>query len=165
MPSFSSPEPMVSYFDDLDFLNDFEKEFPTIVYNDALTSKSDSSTEPVEYPQHIDEFNLKTQTSLFECDEKEQNVLYFNDLFPFNIIYPQDLESDKDIDDNEIDRIQSTGGNINTQRSNKPLKKVTIKSVKFSLWKILSRNWMLISWLGVIVGIKRLLDDLGVTVA
>ncbi|GKB85566.1 hypothetical protein Tco_0957838 [Tanacetum coccineum] len=42
MPSFPSPEPMVSYFDDLDFFKDFENEFPAIVYNDALTSKSDS---------------------------------------------------------------------------------------------------------------------------
>ncbi|GJX67923.1 hypothetical protein Tco_0303650 [Tanacetum coccineum] len=41
MPSFPSPEPTVSYFDDLDFFKDFEKEFPAIVYNDALTSKSD----------------------------------------------------------------------------------------------------------------------------
>ncbi|GKC01966.1 hypothetical protein Tco_0993576 [Tanacetum coccineum] len=47
MPSFRSPEPTVSYFYDLDFFKDFENEFPVIVYNDALTSKSDSSTEPV----------------------------------------------------------------------------------------------------------------------
>nr|GEZ17179.1 hypothetical protein [Tanacetum cinerariifolium] len=46
MPSFSSPEPMVSYFDDLDYFKDFEKEFPAIVYNDALTSKSNFLTEP-----------------------------------------------------------------------------------------------------------------------
>ncbi|GKD52961.1 hypothetical protein Tco_1286348, partial [Tanacetum coccineum] len=37
MPSFSSPKPTVSYFDDLDFFKDFENEFPAIVYNDALT--------------------------------------------------------------------------------------------------------------------------------
>nr|GEU38962.1 reverse transcriptase domain-containing protein [Tanacetum cinerariifolium] len=37
IPSFSSPEPVVSYFNDLDFFKDFEKEFPAIVYNDALT--------------------------------------------------------------------------------------------------------------------------------
>nr|GEU50460.1 hypothetical protein [Tanacetum cinerariifolium] len=53
MPSFPSPEPIVSYFDDLDFLKDFENEFPVIVYNDALTSKSDSSTEPVEIHHHM----------------------------------------------------------------------------------------------------------------
>ncbi|GJR89130.1 hypothetical protein Tco_0213141 [Tanacetum coccineum] len=39
---------------------DFENEFPANVYNDALTSKSDSSTEPIEIPHRIDEFNLKT---------------------------------------------------------------------------------------------------------
>nr|GEV05700.1 hypothetical protein [Tanacetum cinerariifolium] len=111
IPSFPSPEPTVSYFDDLAFLKDFKNEFPTIVYNDALTSKSDSSTEPVEIPRRIDEFDLKTKTSLSECDEKEQNILYFNDLFPFIIIYPNDLKSDKDNDDDKIDIKQSLGGN------------------------------------------------------
>ncbi|GJW91793.1 hypothetical protein Tco_0169346 [Tanacetum coccineum] len=48
MPSFSSPEPTVSYFDDLDYFKDFEKEFPAIVYNDALTSKFDFLTEPTD---------------------------------------------------------------------------------------------------------------------
>ncbi|GKC06656.1 hypothetical protein Tco_0998266, partial [Tanacetum coccineum] len=37
MPSFSSPEPTVSYFNDLYFLKDFEKEFLAIAYNDAPT--------------------------------------------------------------------------------------------------------------------------------
>nr|GEZ02043.1 hypothetical protein [Tanacetum cinerariifolium] len=110
MPSFPSPEPMVSYFNDLDFLKDFENEFPAIVYNDALTSKSDFITEPTISPQHIDEFNSKDETSLFECDEEEQNVLYFNDLFRFNVIYPDDSKSDKDNDDHEIDIKQSSRG-------------------------------------------------------
>ncbi|GJT14697.1 hypothetical protein Tco_0861739 [Tanacetum coccineum] len=69
MPSCLSPEPTVSYFDDLDFFKDFENEFPAIVYNDALTSKSDLLTGPILNPQHIDEFNLKDETSLSECDE------------------------------------------------------------------------------------------------
>ncbi|GKD34889.1 hypothetical protein Tco_1250398 [Tanacetum coccineum] len=42
MPLLPSPEPTVSYFDDLDYFKDFEKEFPAIVYNDAQTSKLDS---------------------------------------------------------------------------------------------------------------------------
>ncbi|GJW63911.1 hypothetical protein Tco_0115795 [Tanacetum coccineum] len=87
-------------------------EFPAIVYNDALTSKSDFSTEPTLCPQHIDEFDLKDETSLSEYDEEEQNILYFNDLFLFNIIHPDDLKSDKDDDDNEIDMIQSSGGKL-----------------------------------------------------
>nr|GEU97380.1 hypothetical protein [Tanacetum cinerariifolium] len=50
MPSFPSPEPTVCYFDDLDFLKDFENEFLAIVYNDALTSKLDFLTEPTASP-------------------------------------------------------------------------------------------------------------------
>ncbi|GJT30773.1 hypothetical protein Tco_0911048 [Tanacetum coccineum] len=107
MPLFPSLEPAVSYFDDLDFFKDFENEFPAIVYNDALTSKSDFLTEPTISPQHIDEFDLKDETSLSECDKEEQNVLYFIDLFPFNVIYPDDLKSDTDND--EIDIAQPSG--------------------------------------------------------
>ncbi|GJZ61337.1 hypothetical protein Tco_0617474 [Tanacetum coccineum] len=50
MPSFPSPEPTVSYFNSFDFLKDFEKEFPAIAYNDALTSKLDFLTEPTVTP-------------------------------------------------------------------------------------------------------------------
>ncbi|GJW51764.1 hypothetical protein Tco_0093115 [Tanacetum coccineum] len=112
MPLFPSPEPTVSCIDDLDFFKDFENEFPAIVYNDALTSRSDFLTEPTVSPQHIYEINLKDETSLSKCDEEEQNVLYFNDLFPFNIIYPNDSKSDKDNDDDKIDIKQSSGGNV-----------------------------------------------------
>ncbi|GKB48589.1 hypothetical protein Tco_0899342 [Tanacetum coccineum] len=106
MPSFPSPEPTVSYFKDLDYLKDFENEFPAIVYNDALTSKLDFLTEPSINPQHIDEFNLKDEISLSKCEEEEQNVLYFNDLFPLNIIYPNELKSDEDNYDKKIDAEQ-----------------------------------------------------------
>ncbi|GKF24802.1 hypothetical protein Tco_0080696, partial [Tanacetum coccineum] len=129
MPSFPSPEPEVSYSNDLDFFKDFENEFPAIVYNDALTSKLDFLTEPTISPQHIDEFDLKDETSLSECDKEEQKVLYFNDLFPFNIIYPDDLKSDTDNDNDEIDIERPSGDmsvisipdviNVNAQGSNK----------------------------------------------
>ncbi|GKC60675.1 hypothetical protein Tco_1088273 [Tanacetum coccineum] len=112
MPSFPSPEPKVSCFDDLDFFKEFENEFPAIVYNDAITSKLDFLAEPIVSPQHIDEFDLKNETSLSECDKEEQNVLYFNGLFPFNIIYPDDSKSDKDNDDDKIDIKHSLGGNV-----------------------------------------------------
>ncbi|GJW18683.1 hypothetical protein Tco_0026119 [Tanacetum coccineum] len=95
--------PTVNCFDDLDFFKDFENEFPAIVYNDALTSKSDFLTEPTVSPQHIDEFNLRDETSFSECDEEEQNVLYFNDLFSFHVIYPDDSKSDENNNDDKID--------------------------------------------------------------
>ncbi|GJY14738.1 hypothetical protein Tco_0385160 [Tanacetum coccineum] len=67
--------PTVSYFNDLDFFKDFEKEFPAIVYNDALTSKSDFLTEPTVSPQHIDKFNLKDETSLSEYKDNDDDKI------------------------------------------------------------------------------------------
>ncbi|GJR08623.1 hypothetical protein Tco_0791275 [Tanacetum coccineum] len=72
---------------------DYTNEFPAIVYNDALMSKSYFLTEPTLCPQHIDKFDLKDETSLSKYEEVEQNVLYFNDLFSFYIIYPDNLKS------------------------------------------------------------------------
>ncbi|GKA94107.1 hypothetical protein Tco_0816093 [Tanacetum coccineum] len=109
VPSFLPPEPTVSYFDDLDYFKDFENEFPAIVYNDAPTSKSDLLTEPILSLQHIDEFDLKSETSLSEYNEEVQNVLCFNDLFPFNVIYPHDLKSDTGNDNDTIDIEQPSG--------------------------------------------------------
>ncbi|GJR84204.1 hypothetical protein Tco_0154989 [Tanacetum coccineum] len=116
--------PTVSYLDDLDFFKDFENEFPAIVYNNAQTSKSDLLTEPILNPQHINEFNLKDETSLFKSNEEEQNVVYFNDLFPFNIIYPNDSKSDKDNDDDK-DNIEHSSGYLSV----KPLPDVSIRHV------------------------------------
>ncbi|GJR83121.1 hypothetical protein Tco_0153906 [Tanacetum coccineum] len=48
MPSFPSLKPEVSYSNDLNFFKDFENEFPAIVYNDALTSKSNFLTEHID---------------------------------------------------------------------------------------------------------------------
>nr|GEV62919.1 hypothetical protein [Tanacetum cinerariifolium] len=103
MPFLSSPKPSVSCINDLDFFKDFENEFPAIVYNDAQTSKSDLLTEPTLSPHHIDEFDLKDETSLSECDKEEQNILNFNDLFLFDVIYPNDSKSGKDNDDDKVD--------------------------------------------------------------
>ncbi|GKB79479.1 hypothetical protein Tco_0946374 [Tanacetum coccineum] len=122
MPSFPSPEPTIIHSDDLDFFKDFENEFPSIIYNDDLTSKL---TEPSVSFQHIKEFDLDEETSFSEYDEEEQNNLYFNDLFPLNVVFPNDLKSDKDIDADEIDVTQSSGSNainINTKGSYKLLK-------------------------------------------
>ncbi|GJV52118.1 retrovirus-related pol polyprotein from transposon TNT 1-94 [Tanacetum coccineum] len=103
MPSFPSPELEVSYFNDLDYFKYFENEFSAIVYNDALTSKLDFLTEPTVSPQHIDEFDLNDETSLSKFNEEEENILNFNDLFPFNVIYPNDSKSDKGNDNDKVD--------------------------------------------------------------
>ncbi|GKF35108.1 hypothetical protein Tco_0108308 [Tanacetum coccineum] len=138
IPSIPLPEPAISCYDDLDFFKDFENEFPAIVYNDAQTSKSDLLIEPILNPQHIDEFNLKDETSLSKYNEKEQNVLYFNDLFPFNVIHPDDLKSKKDNDNNEVDRVQSLVGNKNRQGSYVLSEMSHDKVTKLLEWEVLS---------------------------
>ncbi|GKC96224.1 hypothetical protein Tco_1161666, partial [Tanacetum coccineum] len=129
--------------EDVHNLRSVETEFPAIVFNDTLTSEvalsyeptvsslsndeidfrisfdeSDDEdcflTEPTVSPQHIDEFNLKDETSLSECDEEEQNVLNFNDLFSFNVIYPNDSKSDKDNDDDKVD-IEHFSGDLSVK--------------------------------------------------
>ncbi|GKC28269.1 hypothetical protein Tco_1035563 [Tanacetum coccineum] len=122
----------------------FDKEFPAIVYNDAITSKLDFLTEPTVSPQHIDELNFKDDTSLPECDEKEQNVLHFSDLFPFNIIYLDDSKSDKDNDNDKIDIKHLRGQLINTDDGAIHMVQITFgnshdTSNKFQT-KALSRN-------------------------
>ncbi|GJS67177.1 hypothetical protein Tco_0681741 [Tanacetum coccineum] len=103
----TSPKPMVDYFDDLDYFKDFENEFPAIVYNDGLTSKSDLGTKPLVISKCIIEFNLIDETSLSEYNE--EIVSRFNDLF--NDIHHDDLKSEKDDGDDDISIIQSSKDN------------------------------------------------------
>ncbi|GKB82497.1 hypothetical protein Tco_0949392, partial [Tanacetum coccineum] len=109
-----SPNPTADYFDELDYFNDLENEFPAIVYNDGLTSKSDFGIRPLINSECIDEINLIDETSLSEYDE--EIVLRFNDLF--NDIHPDDLKSEKDNDDNDIGIIQSSEDNEITHGEN-----------------------------------------------
>ncbi|GKA54792.1 hypothetical protein Tco_0753741 [Tanacetum coccineum] len=123
MPSLPSPEPTISCIDDLDFFKDFENKLPAIAYDDDLKSKSDQLIEHFVSSRHIDKFDSKNETSLSEYDEEEQNVLYLNDSFPLDVIFPNNLKTDKDNDDN-IDITQlsrSNTINIDTKRSNKLL--------------------------------------------
>ncbi|GJR82454.1 hypothetical protein Tco_0153239 [Tanacetum coccineum] len=92
------------YDEDVHYLRLFETEFPAIVYNDALASNSDFSSEPTVSPQHVNEVNLKNKTSLSKYDDEEYNVISFNDLFSIN-----DSKLDMDNDDDNIDIKQSLG--------------------------------------------------------
>ncbi|GKD04584.1 hypothetical protein Tco_1179558 [Tanacetum coccineum] len=117
------------YDEDIHDLRSVETEFPAISFNDGVSSEKTLSCEPtisslndeidfkISFDDSDDEDYTNDETSLSEFDEEEHNILYFNDLFPFNIIQP-DLKSEKDDDDNEVDIIQSSGGNEITQGSN-----------------------------------------------
>ncbi|GKA47144.1 hypothetical protein Tco_0740027 [Tanacetum coccineum] len=97
------------YDEEVHYLILFETKFPAIVYNDALASTSDFSSKPILSPQHVDEGNLKNETSLSDYDDEKYNVISFNDIFPFNIFSVNDLKLDKDNDDDNIDIKQSLG--------------------------------------------------------
>ncbi|GKB22538.1 hypothetical protein Tco_0861939, partial [Tanacetum coccineum] len=90
MSLLPSPDPMVSCLNDLDLFKDFENEFLAIVYNDALTSKSDFSTEPVVIPQHIDEFDLKEETSLSEYKDNDDEKIDIKESSRGNVINTDD---------------------------------------------------------------------------
>ncbi|GJW27035.1 hypothetical protein Tco_0040846, partial [Tanacetum coccineum] len=134
-PSIPSPEPAISCFDDFEFFKDFENEFPAIVYNDAQMSKSDLLTEQTLSLRHNIKSNLNDETSLSKYDEEEQNVLYFNDLFSFNVIHPNDLKSDEDNDNNEIDIIPFLEGNDKVTKTLRTGSFVMILKVKIAIWR------------------------------
>ncbi|GKA82262.1 hypothetical protein Tco_0789010 [Tanacetum coccineum] len=78
IPKPSSPELTADCLDDLDYFKDFENEFPAIVYNDGLTSKSD--------------LEVKPPVSSSKYDEEERNALH--------VTFPDNLKTNKDNNDN-----------------------------------------------------------------
>ncbi|GJZ34929.1 hypothetical protein Tco_0580746 [Tanacetum coccineum] len=95
----SSFELTVDCLDDLDYFKDFENEFPAIVYNDGLTSKSNLEIEPPVSSGHINKF----ETSLSKYNEEERNTLH--------VTFPDNLKTIKDSNDN-IDITQPFGFGI-----------------------------------------------------
>nr|GEU36122.1 reverse transcriptase domain-containing protein [Tanacetum cinerariifolium] len=96
------------YDEDVHYLRIFETKFPTIVYNGALASNSNFSSEHTAIPQHVNEVNLKNETSLSEYNGKEYNVISFSGLFLFNAFSVNDSKLDTNTDDDETDIKQSS---------------------------------------------------------
>ncbi|GJR98124.1 hypothetical protein Tco_0270298 [Tanacetum coccineum] len=86
MPSFPSPEPTTSHYDDLNFFKDFEYEFPAITYNDDLTK-------PSECFQHIEESDLN-MSLLPSRDQRDLWLRYQVEGYSEDIVhsYEQRLE-------------------------------------------------------------------------
>ncbi|GJY53955.1 hypothetical protein Tco_0445619 [Tanacetum coccineum] len=99
----------IRYDEDVHFLRSVEMKFPTIVYNDALTSKLELSCEPTVSPQHIDKVNWKIEISLSDSDDKNYTVIYDNDSFSYKIFNVDDLKLDMGNGDDKIDIKQSSG--------------------------------------------------------
>ncbi|GJV02364.1 hypothetical protein Tco_1335933 [Tanacetum coccineum] len=80
----------VSYFDDFDYLKDFENKFPAIVYNDALTLGPEISSEPTVSP--LNENHIDFRISFDESGDEDYTVIYDKNLFPYNDILISDDE-------------------------------------------------------------------------
>ncbi|GJX03923.1 hypothetical protein Tco_0189839 [Tanacetum coccineum] len=97
-PLFPSPEPSVSCIDDLDFFKDFENEIPAIVYNDALTSKSDFSTEPTLCPQHIDNFVMLVKDDNLRfvpiCVDQCEQLAFCTLVYPDSLLVIHECDPD-----------------------------------------------------------------------
>ncbi|GKD33349.1 hypothetical protein Tco_1248858 [Tanacetum coccineum] len=122
----------VKYFEDIDYLKDFENQFPTIVYNDALTSKLEVSSdfenefpaivyndvlsskleissEPMisAYPAIKIDFDFKISSS--DYDDEDYTFIYDKNSFSYKLVSIDDLKSDKDNDNDKIDIKQPSG--------------------------------------------------------
>ncbi|GJZ91124.1 hypothetical protein Tco_0663051 [Tanacetum coccineum] len=92
-----SPNLTGSNFNDLGHYNNFEREFPAIIYNDGLTSKSNPVIEPSESSQTYDENEISSS----KYDKKEQKALTRSNPLPFCKIYPDNSKWDRPDDDNK----------------------------------------------------------------
>ncbi|GJX78213.1 hypothetical protein Tco_0325024 [Tanacetum coccineum] len=103
------------YDEDIHDLRSVETEFPAIAFIDEVSSEKTLSCEPTVRSLN-DENDFRVLFDDFDDEDymcqnmmnRKENILYFNDLLPFNIIHPDDLKSEKDNDINEIDIIQSS---------------------------------------------------------
>ncbi|GJY95522.1 hypothetical protein Tco_0511883 [Tanacetum coccineum] len=90
----------VSYFDDFNYLKDFENEFPAIVYNNALTSGPEISSEPTISPLNDNQIDFRI--SFDESDDEDYNVIYDKNSFSYKIISINDLKTDSENDNDEV---------------------------------------------------------------
>ncbi|GJV36775.1 hypothetical protein Tco_1409252, partial [Tanacetum coccineum] len=99
----------VMYFEDIDYFKDFENEFPAIVYEDALTSEPEDSSEPTVSSHHVEKVDLDFVISFDEFDDKDYTFTYDKNSFSYKLVFVNDLKLDLDNDDDKIDIKQSSG--------------------------------------------------------
>ncbi|GJV45669.1 hypothetical protein Tco_1430205 [Tanacetum coccineum] len=104
---FENQFPAIVYNDaltsELEVSSDFENEFPAIVYNDALTFKPEVSSEPMvsTYPAIKIDFDFKTSSS--NSDNKDYTFIYDKNSFSYKLVSINDLKSYSNNDDDKID--------------------------------------------------------------
>ncbi|GJW52176.1 ribonuclease H-like domain-containing protein [Tanacetum coccineum] len=82
-------------------LRSVETEFPTIVFNDTLTSKVALSCEPTVSPFNDNQIDFRM--SFDESDDEDYPVIYDKNSFSYKIIYVKDLKTDSENDNVKVD--------------------------------------------------------------
>ncbi|GJU10859.1 hypothetical protein Tco_1133255 [Tanacetum coccineum] len=89
-------------YDDIDPFKDFEADFPTIVYNDALASDLEVSSEPTVSPHNAIKANFHFAISFAKSDDEDYTFIYDKNSSSYKLIFVNDLKSDTGNDIDEI---------------------------------------------------------------
>ncbi|GKE19876.1 hypothetical protein Tco_1431388, partial [Tanacetum coccineum] len=88
------------YDEDVHDLRSVETDFPTIFYNDALTSEVALSCEPKVSP--LNENQIDFRISFDESNDEDYTVIYDKYSFSYKIIYVDDLKIDSKNDNDKV---------------------------------------------------------------
>ncbi|GKE95854.1 hypothetical protein Tco_1580709 [Tanacetum coccineum] len=88
------------YDEDVHDLRSVETEFPSIVFNDALTSEVTLSCEPMISPLNDNQIDFRI--SFDESDDEDYMVIYDKNLFSYKIISVDDLKTDSKNDNDKV---------------------------------------------------------------
>ncbi|GJS03359.1 hypothetical protein Tco_0319867 [Tanacetum coccineum] len=89
-------------YDDIDLFKDFEVDFPAIVYNDALASDPEVSSEPTVSPHNAIKVDFDFTISFAESDDEDYTFIYDKNSSSYKLIFVNDLKSDTGNDIDEI---------------------------------------------------------------
>ncbi|GJU96724.1 hypothetical protein Tco_1321480 [Tanacetum coccineum] len=92
----------VRYCEDIDYFKDFKIDLPSVVYKDALASDDEILSEPTVSPHHDNRVDFDFKISFGESDDEDYTVIYDKNLFHYKLIYVNDLKSDSNNDNDEI---------------------------------------------------------------
>ncbi|GJW67560.1 hypothetical protein Tco_0121984 [Tanacetum coccineum] len=88
------------YDEDIHDLRSIETEFPSIVFNDNLTSNETLSCEPTVSSLNNNEIDFRI---LFdEFDDEDYTVVFDKNSFSYKIIYAKDLKTDSENDNEKV---------------------------------------------------------------
>nr|GEW66536.1 hypothetical protein [Tanacetum cinerariifolium] len=89
-------------YDDIDLFKDFEADFLVIIYNDALASNPNVSSEPTISPHNAIKADFDFTVSFAESDDEDYTFIYNKNSSSYKLISVNDLKSDTGTDVDEI---------------------------------------------------------------